>query len=80
MSDVRCLYIYENQRWNPLSGFTSKGLPTDRYMWSDKSGRVECTKDNTHLPSGHWQWVSIYNNFSLNFIFLIHIIKLVKKI
>ncbi|XP_035211237.1 tectonin beta-propeller repeat-containing protein 1-like isoform X2 [Stegodyphus dumicola] len=58
MSDVRCLYIYENQRWNPLSGFTAKGLPTDRYMWSDQTGRVECTKDNTHLPSGHWQWIS----------------------
>lgn len=58
MSDVRCLYIYENQRWNPLSGFTAKGLPTDRYMWSDKSGRVECTKENTHLPSCHWQWIS----------------------
>ncbi|CAL1279116.1 unnamed protein product [Larinioides sclopetarius] len=58
MSDMRCLYIYENQRWNPLSGFTCKGLPTDRYMWSDKTGRIECTKDNTHLPSAHWQWVS----------------------
>ncbi|XP_054724714.1 tectonin beta-propeller repeat-containing protein 1-like [Uloborus diversus] len=58
MSDVRCLYIYENQRWNPLSGFTAKGLPTDRYMWSDVTGRVECTKENTHLPSGHWQWIS----------------------
>ncbi|GFU35560.1 tectonin beta-propeller repeat-containing protein 1 [Nephila pilipes] len=58
MSDTRCLYIYENQRWNPLSGFTSKGLPTDRYMWSDQTGRIECTKDNTHLPSGHWQWIS----------------------
>ncbi|XP_071037435.1 tectonin beta-propeller repeat-containing protein 1 isoform X2 [Parasteatoda tepidariorum] len=58
MSDIRCLYIYENQRWNPLSGFTAKGLPTDRYMWSDETGRIECTKDNTHLPSGHWQWIS----------------------
>lgn len=60
MSDIRCFYIYENQRWNPVSGFTAKGLPTDRYMWSDKSGRVECTKDNTHLPSCRWQWVSVF--------------------
>lgn len=61
MSDIRCFYIYENQRWNPVSGFTAKGLPTDRYMWSDKSGRVECTKDNTHLPSCRWQWVCIFS-------------------
>ncbi|KAG8180130.1 hypothetical protein JTE90_027084 [Oedothorax gibbosus] len=58
MSDARCLYIYENQRWNPVSGFTSKGLPTDRYMWSDQTGRVECTKENTRQPSCHWQWIS----------------------
>ena len=33
---LRYFYIYENQRWNPLSGFSSSGLPTDRYMWSDR--------------------------------------------
>ena len=31
MSDMKYFYIYENQRWNPLSGFSSSGLPTDRY-------------------------------------------------
>ena len=35
---LRYFYIYENQRWNPLSGFSSSGLPTDRYMWSDRCG------------------------------------------
>ena len=30
MEDTRYFYVYENQRWNPLTGFTSKGLPTDR--------------------------------------------------
>ena len=31
MEDARYFYVYENQRWNPLTGFTSHGLPTDRY-------------------------------------------------
>ncbi|NXQ85258.1 TCPR1 protein, partial [Nyctibius grandis] len=57
-SDVKCLYIYENQRWNPVTGYSSRGLPTDRYMWSDASGRQECTKNNTKLPSPQWSWVS----------------------
>uniref|UniRef100_T1J1H8 PCI domain-containing protein n=1 Tax=Strigamia maritima TaxID=126957 RepID=T1J1H8_STRMM len=56
MSDVRQLYIYENQRWNPLTGFSTRRLPTDRYVWSDASGKHECTKENTRLPSMHWQW------------------------
>ncbi len=28
--DSKYFYIYENQRWNPLTGFTVHGLPTDR--------------------------------------------------
>uniref|UniRef100_A0A671SVV9 Tectonin beta-propeller repeat containing 1b n=1 Tax=Sinocyclocheilus anshuiensis TaxID=1608454 RepID=A0A671SVV9_9TELE len=56
--DVRSVYIYENQRWNPMTGYTEKGLPTDRYMWSDASGLRECTKDNTSPPSAQWTWVS----------------------
>uniref|UniRef100_A0A8C1ZHY8 Tectonin beta-propeller repeat containing 1b n=1 Tax=Cyprinus carpio TaxID=7962 RepID=A0A8C1ZHY8_CYPCA len=58
ISDVRSVYIYENQRWNPMTGYTDKGLPTDRYMWSDASGLRECTKDNTRPPSPQWTWVS----------------------
>ncbi|XP_036597297.1 tectonin beta-propeller repeat-containing protein 1 isoform X1 [Trichosurus vulpecula] len=57
-SDVKCVYIYENQRWNPVTGYTSRGLPTDRYMWSDVTGLQECTKANTKPPSLHWTWVS----------------------
>ena len=30
VEDSRYYYVYENQRWNPLTGFTSHGLPTDR--------------------------------------------------
>uniref|UniRef100_A0A8C5X475 Tectonin beta-propeller repeat-containing protein 1 n=1 Tax=Malurus cyaneus samueli TaxID=2593467 RepID=A0A8C5X475_9PASS len=57
-SDVKCVYIYENQRWNPVTGYSSRGLPTDRYMWSDASGLQECTKTNTKPPSPQWSWVS----------------------
>uniref|UniRef100_A0A4W3H8R3 Tectonin beta-propeller repeat-containing protein 1 n=1 Tax=Callorhinchus milii TaxID=7868 RepID=A0A4W3H8R3_CALMI len=56
-TDVKCVYIYENQRWNPVSGYSSRGLPTDRYMWSDASGLQECTKAHTKPPS-QWIWVS----------------------
>ncbi|KAH7950367.1 hypothetical protein HPB49_023143 [Dermacentor silvarum] len=56
MSDMKCVYIYENQRWNPISGFAPRGLLTDRYMWSDASGLVECTKEGTKLDSVHWHW------------------------
>ncbi|XP_034049562.1 tectonin beta-propeller repeat-containing protein 1 [Thalassophryne amazonica] len=57
-TDVKSVYIYENQRWNPVTGYTNRGLPTDRYMWSDASGLRECTKANTKPPSPHWTWVS----------------------
>ncbi|KAI4880499.1 hypothetical protein NFI96_012340 [Prochilodus magdalenae] len=57
-TDMKSVYIYENQRWNPVTGYTNRGLPTDRYMWSDASGLKECTKANTKPPSPHWTWVS----------------------
>ncbi|XP_033840451.1 tectonin beta-propeller repeat-containing protein 1 [Periophthalmus magnuspinnatus] len=57
-TDVKSVFIYENQRWNPVTGYTSRGLPTDRYMWSDASGLHECTKTNTKPPSPQWTWVS----------------------
>lgn len=66
MSDIHTYYIYENQRWNPLSGYTDHGLPTDRNMWSDASGKQKRSKEHTKLMSMHWQWVrnsleSIFN-------------------
>lgn len=57
-SDTKCVYLFENQRWNPVTGYSSIGLPTDRYMWSDASGLQECTKTNTKPPSPQWSWVS----------------------
>lgn len=57
MSDIHIYYIYENQRWNPLSGYTDHGLPTDRNMWSDATGKQKRSKEQTKLMSVHWQWV-----------------------
>lgn len=41
-----------------MTGYTDKGLPTDRPMWSDESGLRECTKANTHTPSPQWTWAT----------------------
>ncbi|KAL3053846.1 hypothetical protein OYC64_006222 [Pagothenia borchgrevinki] len=57
-TDFRSVHVYENQRWNPMAGYTDKGLPTDRAMWSDESGLNECTKGNTNPPTPQWSWVS----------------------
>lgn len=58
MTDTQTYFIYENQRWNPLSGYTAHGLPTDRHMWSDASGKQKRSKENSKLISSHWQWVN----------------------
>ncbi|XP_031344755.1 tectonin beta-propeller repeat-containing protein isoform X2 [Photinus pyralis] len=58
MTDSQDYRLYENQRWNPVSGYTSTGLPTDRHMWSDATGKQKRTRDQVKLPSMHWQWVS----------------------
>ncbi|XP_064478479.1 tectonin beta-propeller repeat-containing protein 1-like [Ornithodoros turicata] len=58
MTDTKCVYIYENQRWNPFSGFAARGLLTDRPMWSDAAGLVECNKDSMRPDSVHWQWLT----------------------
>lgn len=59
MVDTHNYYVYENQRWNPVTGYTAHGLPTDRYMWSDASGRHKCTREHTKLLSMHWHWVRV---------------------
>ncbi|XP_035793382.1 tectonin beta-propeller repeat-containing protein-like [Anopheles albimanus] len=58
MTDTQNYYVYENQRWNPLSGFSSTGLPTDRHMWSDITGKHKRSKEHAKLLSMHWQWIS----------------------
>ncbi|VEN49848.1 unnamed protein product [Callosobruchus maculatus] len=58
MTDSQDFRVYENQRWNPVTGYTSAGLPTDRYMWSDATGKLKRTRDQVKLLSSRWQWVS----------------------
>lgn len=58
MMDTQTYCVYENQRWNPLSGYTSTGLPTDRHMWSDITGKQKRTREHTRLLGRHWHWVS----------------------
>ncbi|XP_017786159.1 PREDICTED: tectonin beta-propeller repeat-containing protein [Nicrophorus vespilloides] len=58
MADSQDYRVYENQRWNPVTGYTSAGLPTDRYMWSDATGKQKRTRDQVKLLSMRWQWVS----------------------
>ena len=36
MEDTKYYYVYENQRWNPLTGFNAHGLPTDRLIMKHK--------------------------------------------
>ena len=38
VQDRKYFYIYENHRWNPLTGFTAHGLPTDR--WGGGGGTI----------------------------------------
>lgn len=56
--DEKIFYTYENQRWNPISGFTAHGLPTDRQSWTDETGRINLEKDDVKLPSCKWTWVT----------------------
>lgn len=59
MTDTNNYYIYENQRWNPIQGFSSEAkLPTDRHLWSDVTGRHKRSKEYCKLLSMHWQFVS----------------------
>ncbi|CAB1342371.1 unnamed protein product [Coregonus sp. 'balchen'] len=47
---------YENQRWNPVDGFTDVLLPTDRWAWSDLTGVTAQPLHSFHLPSDSWEW------------------------
>lgn len=58
MTDTNHYYIYENHRWNPISGFSTTSLPTDRHLWSDVTGRHKRSKEYCKLLSMHWQFVS----------------------
>lgn len=47
---------YENQRWNPINGFSTSMLPTDRFKFSSIDGLVNREIGKIRLPSMAWQW------------------------
>jgi tectonin beta-propeller repeat-containing protein 1 len=47
---------YENERWLPIDGFSSRLLPTDRFHFSSIDGTVNRAVDKIRLPSMAWQW------------------------
>ncbi|TWW81498.1 Tectonin beta-propeller repeat-containing protein 1 [Takifugu flavidus] len=47
---------YENQRWNPVDGFSERLLPSDRWQWSDVTGLQHHPLDSFQLPSSSWEW------------------------
>ncbi|XP_041473634.1 tectonin beta-propeller repeat-containing protein 1-like [Lytechinus variegatus] len=51
-TDSKNIYVFENQRWSPLAGFTDRGL------WTNDSGKIVESRDNVQMPSSHWQWIS----------------------
>lgn len=49
---------WENQRWTPVFGFTSKLFPTDRARWSTADGSSVRRPETVLLPSQGWRWES----------------------
>ena len=52
-----CVCLYENQRWFPLLGWSSKLLPTDRPSYSNAKGTRELSKRQFKLLP-RWRWTS----------------------
>lgn len=49
-------HTYENQRWNPIEGFCSSLLPTDRPKFSSGDGTRAKDRDKVKLPTMAWRW------------------------
>lgn len=47
---------FENQRWTPVHGFSSRLLPTDRHQFSSQDGTKDRGFKKIRLPSMAWQW------------------------
>ena len=47
---------YENERWNPMTGFGDKLLPTDRPHFSDVTGTQEREREMVEVPGLAWVW------------------------
>ncbi|XP_071813440.1 tectonin beta-propeller repeat-containing protein 1-like isoform X3 [Apostichopus japonicus] len=52
-TDTKKVYLFENQRWSPLYGFSRKHI-----LWMTDSGKVTESKDTVTPPSGQWHWTS----------------------
>lgn len=53
-----CEESYENQRWNPIEGFTGALLPSDRPNFSSADGLSKRTLSSITLPTLAWSWES----------------------
>ncbi|KAK7024225.1 Tectonin beta-propeller repeat-containing protein 1 [Halocaridina rubra] len=53
-----CEEAYENQRWNPVEGFSSVLLPTDRAPFSSADGLTPRPLTSITLPTLAWSWES----------------------
>lgn len=49
--------VWENQRWNPISGYSSRRLLLDPPSWMDERGR-NCGKNDVKLPSSKCVWTN----------------------
>ncbi|MEQ2291693.1 Tectonin beta-propeller repeat-containing protein 1, partial [Ameca splendens] len=49
-------HTFENQRWNPVDGFSDRLLLSDRWQWSDITGLQHQPLDSFQLPSSNWEW------------------------
>lgn len=49
--------VYENERYVPIAGWRKPSLPTDRYEFTDISGRERRPMESVELPAG-WRWAT----------------------
>ena len=57
--EVEC---WENMRWYPVIGWSTKLLPTDRYQWSSKDGKQNLTKENFD-KNQKYDWVGGWERY-----------------
>ncbi|XP_071797114.1 tectonin beta-propeller repeat-containing protein 1-like isoform X1 [Asterias amurensis] len=57
-TDHKYVCIYENQRWNPILGFSDRAFPINETGWTDEAGKIECSKEAVNPPTRHWQWIT----------------------
>ncbi len=56
--------VFENERFYPFVGWSSRMLPTDRPAWSDRSGttsRPIMDEVDSVLPADDWEWAEAWH-------------------